>query len=178
MKKIVTIGVGAVFALGLAAGAMAGGGYGDPSTSTSTSTTSTTTTNALTTTTKKDDTFGFKASLNAAQEKPRPKAPAGAGGSFVARTVESKTAKTFTWKLSFHGLSGAAVAAHVHLGKRGVPGAVLISLCGPCKNGQTGKIKIAGAAEEAMEKGKAYVNVHTAKNGGGEIRGQIVLTGK
>ena len=32
--------------------------------------------------------------------------------------------------------------------------------------------------KEAMEKGKAYVNVHTAKNGGGEIRGQIVLTGK
>ena len=47
MKKIVAIGVGAVFALGLAAGALAGGGYGDPSTSTST--TSTTTTNALTT---------------------------------------------------------------------------------------------------------------------------------
>ena len=176
MKKIVAIGVGAVFALGLAAGAMAGGGYGDPSTSTST--TSTTTTNALTTTTKKNETYGFKASLNTAQEKPKPKAPAGAGGSFTARTVETKTAKWFTWKLSFHGLSGAAVAAHVHMGKKGVPGGVLISLCGPCKNGQTGKIKIAGAAEEAMEKGKAYVNVHTAKNGGGEIRGQIVLTGK
>lgn len=175
MKKIVTIGAGAVFALGLATGALAGGGYGDPSTSTST--TSTTTTKASTTTTK-NETYGFKASLNVAQEKPKPKAPAGAGGSFTARTVESKTAKTFTWKLSFHGLSGAAVAAHVHMGKKGVPGGVLISLCGPCKNGQTGKIKIAGAAEEAMEKGKAYVNVHTAKNGGGEIRGQIVLTGK
>jgi CHRD domain len=176
MRKIVTIGVGAVFALGLAAGAMAGGygtGYGDSTTTTSTAAAVSTSTSA-----KKNETYGFKASLNAAQEKPKPKAPAGAGGSFTARTVESKTAKTFTWKLSFHGLSGAAVAAHVHLGKRGVPGAVLISLCGPCKNGQTGKIKIAGAAEDAMEKGRAYVNVHTAKNGGGEIRGQIVLTGK
>ena len=55
---------------------------------------------------------------------------------------------------------------------------MLISLCGPCKNGQTGKVKITGDTEEAMEKGKTYVNVHTAKNAGGEIRGQVILIGK
>ena len=37
----------------------------------------------------------------------------------------------------------------------------------------TGKAKITPAIETALETGKAYVNVHTAKNGGGEIRGQI-----
>ncbi len=92
--------------------------------------------------------------------------------------METKAAKWFTWKLTFHGLSGKAGAAHVHLGKKGVAGAVLISLCGPCKSGQTGKVKITGKAEDAMEAGKTYVNVHTVKNGGGEIRGQVKLTGK
>jgi hypothetical protein len=172
MRKIVTTVVGTAAALGLAAGALAGGydpGYG---------TTTTTTAAASTATGKANETYSFKASLNVAQEVPKPKAPAGAGGTFTARTVESKSAKTFTWKLSFHGLSGAAVAAHVHLGKKGKPGVVIISLCGPCKSGQTGKVKIISAAEDAMETGKAYVNVHTKKNGGGEIRGQVVLTGK
>jgi hypothetical protein len=175
MKKLTMIGVAAVFALGLAAAALAGGGYGDGSTTT------TTTTAAATTTTsgsKKTETYSFKSTLTAAQERPKPKAPSGAGGSFSARSVEANGSTTFTWKLSFHGLSGPAVAAHVHLGKKGTAGAVLISLCGPCKNGQTGKVKIVSAAEDAMEKGKAYVNVHTAKNAGGEIRGQVILTGK
>ena len=172
MKKLTMIGVAATFALGLAAAAMAGGGYGDPTSST------TTTGAASTTSAKKTGTYSFKATLNVGQERPKPKAPAGAGGSFSARSVEAKGTTTFTWKLTFHGLSGAAGAAHVHLGKKGTAGAVLISLCGPCKSGQTGKVKIVGAAENAMEKGKAYVNVHTAKNAGGEIRGQVVLIGK
>jgi hypothetical protein len=176
MKKLTMIGAAAAaFALGLAAAALAGGGYGDGSSTTTTTTAATTST---TTGAKKTETYSFKSTLNAAQERPRPKAPAGAAGSFSARSVEANGSTTFTWKLSFHGLSGAAVAAHVHLGKRGVPGAVLISLCGPCKSGQTGKVKIVSAAENAMEKGSAYVNVHTAKNGAGEIRGQVVLTGK
>ena len=173
MQKLTMIGVTAIFALGLAAAAFAGGGYGDPSTSTTT-----TTTTPSTSTTKKTETHSFKATLNVAQEKPAPKAPAGAAGTFNARSVEANGSTTFTWKLSFHGLSGKAVAAHVHFGKKGVAGGVAIALCGPCKNGQTGKLTISGKAENAMGKGGAYVNVHTAKNAGGEIRGQIVLTGK
>ena len=173
MKKLTMIGVAATFALGLAAAALAGGGYGD-----GTTTSTTTTTSPATTSSKKNDTYSFKATLNAAQEKPAPKAPAGAGGTFSGRSIEANGSTTFAWKLTFHGLSGKPFAAHVHLGKRGVAGAVLISLCGPCRSGQTGKLKIAGVAETAMEKGRAYVNVHTVKNAGGEIRGQVVLTGK
>jgi len=175
MRKIVTIGVGAVFALGLAAGALArgngsGDGYGP---STSTAATTTTTTAAVS---AKSEIYKFKATLTAAQEVPKPKAPASAGGTFTARTVEKGSTKTFTWKLTFHGLTGPAVAAHVHFGKKGVPGGVAIALCGPCKSGQTGKAQISSKAEDAMEKGGAYVNVHTAKNAGGEIRGQVALS--
>ena len=148
MKKFVVIGMTVVFALGLAAAALGAAGSSSA-------------------------TYKFKATLTGAQEVPKVKAPAGAGGTFTAKTVEGKSSSTFTWKLTFHGLSGAAVAAHVHLGKKGVAGGVAVSLCGPCKSGMTGKTKITPAIETALESGKAYVNVHTAKNGGGEIRGQI-----
>ena len=61
--------------------------------------------------------------------------------------------------LKFHGLSGKAMAAHVHMGKKGKAGAVVVALCGPCKNGQSGTVKIKSAVEESLEKGGAYVNV-------------------
>jgi hypothetical protein len=38
-------------------------------------------------------------------------------------------------------------------------------------------VKISKSVIAAMEGGKAYVNVHTAKNAGGEIRGQIKTAG-
>jgi len=64
------------------------------------------------------------------------------------------------------------------MGKKGKAGGVAVALCGPCKSGQSGTVKIKAATEEALEKGGAYVNVHTPKNAAGEIRGQIKLTGK
>jgi hypothetical protein len=147
MRKMLTVGVGAVAALVVAAGAFSA--------------------------TK--DSYAFKATLTGPQEVPKSTAPAGAGGTFVAKSVEKGSKVTFSWKLTFHGLSGKALAAHVHLGKKGVAGRVVVALCGPCRSGQTGTAVIASSVETALEGGKAYVNVHTAKNPGGEIRGQVKL---
>ena len=108
-------------------------------------------------------------------EVPKPKAPAGAKGVFTATVTESGSTRTISWKLTFRGLSGKAVAAHIHKGKAGVAGAVIVPLCGPCKNGQTGKLKVSKDVADVLERGGAYVNVHTAKNAAGEIRGQIKL---
>jgi len=154
MRKVSMIGLGVFAALAIAAGAYAASAS------------------------PKKETYSFKATLNASQEVPKPKAPAGAGGAFTAKSVESGKTVTFTWKLTFHGLSGNAIAAHVHLGKKSVPGKVIVALCGPCKSGQTGTAVITSAVEDALEQGKTYVNVHTPKNPGGEIRGQVVLFGK
>ena len=41
--------------------------------------------------------------------------------------------------------------AHIHKGKRGVAGDVLIPLCGPCKSGQTGQMKISKDAADLLE---------------------------
>ena len=75
--------------------------------------------------------------------------------------------------MTFTRLTGSATAAHIHSGKRGVAGPVIVPLCGPCKSGRTGTTKISKAVVESLEKNGAYVNVHTAKNAGGEIRGQV-----
>ncbi len=114
------------------------------------------------------------AALDARQEVPRPKGTiADAGGSFVA-TLERKGASvTLAWRLTFRDLSGKATAAHVHLGKRGRPGPVALALCDPCRSGARGSTKAGAGAVQALLAGGAYVNVHTARNPAGEIRGQI-----
>jgi hypothetical protein len=121
------------------------------------------------------DTYKFSSKLTAGAEVPKPTGiPASATGTFTATTVEPKTGSVrLTWKLTFAHLSGKALQAHIHLGKPGKAGNVLVPLCAPCKSGQTGKATIARSVENALEAGKTYVNVHTAKNLAGEIRGQV-----
>lgn len=123
------------------------------------------------------ETYSFKSALNTRLEVPKPKAPAGAKGAFTARSVEQGSKVTITWKLTFSGLSGKAAAAHIHKGRPGKAGPVAFALCGPCRSGQTGKASISKAIEEALERGQTYVNVHTARNPAGEIRGQVKLVG-
>ena len=115
--------------------------------------------------------MSFKTSLDSRQETPRPKGePVRAGGSFQA-TLNGKKLK---WTLSYDHLSGAAVAAHIHSGKRNVSGPVIVPLCGAaCKSPISGTTVVSAAVIKALGSGNTYVNVHTAKNPGGEIRGQL-----
>ena len=149
MRKLVIASVVVMGALGLVAVAVAGG---------------------------KSESYAFKATLTRGAEVPKPNAPATASGTFTAKSVEAGSKITMKWTLKFHGLSGKGMAAHIHKGKNGVAGPVLVALCGPCKASQSGTVKITSAIENALEQGKTYVNVHTAKNPAGEIRGQVKLT--
>jgi len=123
------------------------------------------------------DVFRYRTTLGARAEVPKPKAPAGAAGVFTATVTKNGDAYALAWKLTFRKLSGRAGAAHVHRGKAGVAGGVIVALCGPCRSGQKGTARITKAAAEAMRRGQAYVNVHTARNAAGEIRGQVKLVG-
>jgi CHRD domain len=124
------------------------------------------------------DIYKLRATLTAGAEVPKPKGvSAGARGHFTGKSVELANDKArLTWKLTFSGLSGKAVAAHIHLGRKGKAGGVLVALCGPCRNGQTGRATITHAQHDKIEAGLTYVNVHTPRNGGGEIRGQVRVT--
>jgi hypothetical protein len=122
-------------------------------------------------------TYSYRATLTPKSEVPAPKAPAKAAGVFTATVTDKAGKASIRWTLTFRRLSGRAVAAHIHKGAAGVAGAVVVPLCGPCRNGQNARTAIDHDLAEALEKGGYYVNVHTAKNAGGEIRGQLKLVG-
>ena len=114
--------------------------------------------------------LSLSARLDARHETPAPKSAARAGGVFTATLA----GRTLTWRLTFARLSGRAAAAHVHLGKAGIAGPVAVPLCGPCASGAHGRVTVTAKVRAALLGGGAYVNVHTAKNPAGEIRGQVV----
>ena len=124
------------------------------------------------------DTYSYRATLGPKGEVPTPNAPAKAAGVFSATVTEKKGKASIRWTLTFRRLSGKAVAAHIHKGAAGVAGPVVVPLCAPCRNGQNGRQAITEELAAALEQGGYYVNVHTAKNAGGEIRGQLKLVGR
>jgi CHRD domain len=112
--------------------------------------------------------------LNARQEVPKPKGRANrARGSFTATVTRTGADATLAWRLTFRRLTGRAVAAHIHIAPRGRAGGVAVPLCGPCRSGARGTATLNASALAALERGRAYANVHTARNPAGEIRGQV-----
>jgi hypothetical protein len=113
---------------------------------------------------------GWSAKLTAAQEVPKQTvANAAANGAFHATLTGHK----LKWTLTFSKLTGPATAAHIHLGAMGKSGNVVVPLCGPCKSPVTGTATLTAALIADVGKHLLSVNVHTAKNPGGEIRGQV-----
>lgn len=107
--------------------------------------------------------------LTANQEIPAPKGARGSG-TFTA-TVSGRT---ITFRLTYKGLTGPAAAAHIHSALAGKANpAPAVSLCGPCRKGQTGTVTASAAVMKKILGGATYVNIHTPKNAAGEIRGQI-----
>jgi hypothetical protein len=121
--------------------------------------------------------YKVSANLTSGADVPKPVGAANAKGSFAGTYVENTKGGKFTWKLSYAGLTGPAMAAHIHMGKPGVSGPVTVPLCGPCTSGKTGSVQISKAVITSLEAGNAYVNVHTAKNPAGEVRGQVKVKG-
>jgi hypothetical protein len=113
----------------------------------------------------------FTATLNVGQETGVVKSTKrGAAGMFTA----TLSGTTLTYKLTFAHLSGGATAAHIHgPAARHVSAGVLVPLCGPCTSPVSVTATLTSSEISLMEAGKTYVNVHTAKNPNGEIRGQI-----
>ena len=113
----------------------------------------------------------FVAALNVGQETGVVKSTQmGASGHFTATL--SGTSLTYT--LTFAHLSGSATAAHIHgPAARHVTAGVLVALCGPCTSPVKNTVTLSQDQIDKMEAGQTYVNVHTAKNPNGEIRGQV-----
>jgi hypothetical protein len=113
----------------------------------------------------------WSATLTAGAEVPKQVVKmAAAHGKFTG----TLTGKKLKWKLTFSNLTGPATAAHIHMAAKGKSGNVVVPLCPPkCKSGLTGTATLTPALLKAFSKHLLYVNVHTAKNPNGEIRGQL-----
>ncbi len=113
----------------------------------------------------------FKATLNGASEVP-PNTTAGTG----AATITLDGTK-ITWNVTFSGLTGPATAAHIHgPAPAGKNAGVMIWLSEkgkPATSPITGSGTLTDAQVADLNNGQCYVNVHTAANPGGEIRGQL-----
>lgn len=130
-----------------------------------------------------------------------PKATAGMG-TFKAKFKADTTGGKIEFTLTYSGLTTPAFMAHFHFAQPGVNGGIFIWLCGPagspahqtCPPGTTEAATVTGTITKAdirpvpdqnisamdmatavdiIEAGDAYINVHSAKFPGGEIRGQV-----
>jgi hypothetical protein len=135
------------------------------------------------------------ADLNSAQEVPAVTTPSTATGSAMVTLNGSQTAITYSVELTGP-FTGPPAAAHIHFGSRGESGDVLLFLCAnmpptgvtaqmcPAADGSiiTGSLTEADiqgpmltmhSVVDALLSNRLYINVHTAANPSGEIRGQI-----
>ena len=142
----------------------------------------------------------FRTQLSGYEETPLSLSTSGEG-SFRLQIDDSK--QEITYRLSYAELEGAVTQAHIHLGQQAQGGGIIVFLCTNLGNGPAGtqvcppapatvtgtltvdSINVAtstpqgivagefGELIDAIRAGVTYANVHSAKYGAGEIRGQL-----
>jgi hypothetical protein len=112
----------------------------------------------------------YMANLNGASEVPPHDVP----GSGMAMADLDTTTKVLTYKVDYLGLTGPAVAAHFHGPAAPGVNAGPVVMITPAASPLAGSATLTDAQIADLNAGKWYVNVHTAANKGGEIRGQVL----
>ena len=111
----------------------------------------------------------FKATLSASREVP----PNSSKGTGSADATYDTVSKKLTWTVTFSGLTGNATMAHFHgPAEAGKNAGVAVPIPGTASP-LAGSATLTDAQAADLMAGKWYVNVHTADNKGGEIRGQV-----
>jgi hypothetical protein len=112
----------------------------------------------------------MKATLDSKSEVP-PNASTGTGTADI--DYDAATRK-LSWKLTYSGLSGPATAAHFHgPAEPGKNAGVAVAIPNATETPAEGSAILTDAQAADLMAGNYYVNVHTAANPGGEIRGQV-----
>ncbi|KAA3604270.1 MAG: CHRD domain-containing protein [Planctomycetota bacterium] len=113
----------------------------------------------------------FRAELDGGQEVPPVTTSAAGWASFQLNPDSSLTYDLHAWDLQ-------GTAAHVHIGAAGQNGGILIPLNGGPTVWSGTSSPLSAAEIDLLRTEGLYVNVHTAANPGGEIRGQLTASPK
>jgi hypothetical protein len=115
------------------------------------------------------DQINFKADLSGASEVP----PVTTAAKGTATASLDTATKTLTWTVTYSGLT--PTAGHIHgPAAPGVNAGVLVPFSGGMASPIKGSATLTDAQISDLEGGRTYINLHTAENKGGEIRGQLV----
>jgi CHRD domain len=106
--------------------------------------------------------------LSGDQEAP---APITSGAFGTAAFDLNRSASTLQGTVTVDGVE--PTVAHIHLGEVGVAGAVVFALTVQGNTATLASTTLTPAQLADLDAGKYYVNIHSAKNAIGEIRGQI-----
>jgi hypothetical protein len=98
--------------------------------------------------------------------------PNASGGSGSAKV--ELDGNVIKWTVSYSGLTGPVTAGHFHgPAQPGANAGVVLPFAGPLTSPFTGSATLTQAQVDQVKAGLWYVNLHTAANPGGEIRGQV-----
>jgi hypothetical protein len=115
----------------------------------------------------------FHAKLDGAQQSP----PVDTKGVGTATVRLNTVKKTVSYTVTFHHLSGPVTMAHFHgPADPGANAGVQVPLTGKLTTPIRGTATLTDAQIADLEAGKYYINLHTAADPNGEIRGQVLPT--
>jgi hypothetical protein len=134
-------------------------------------------------------TVNFTATLSGANETPAPGVTTGAFGS--ATVTWDATTQTLNWIIDVWNMPSGTNNAHFHVGGPGVAGPTVVNIAFP--PGISNDFRLTGSATatnllpradqgirswddfgQSLLGGQIYINVHSANNPGGEVRGQVI----
>jgi len=96
-------------------------------------------------------------------------------GTGTLNATYDTASKKLTYTATYKDLSGPATAAHFHgPADTKTNAAVVVPVKDMAPNTLKGEATLTDAQAADLQAGKWYFNIHTAKNKGGEIRGQVV----
>jgi hypothetical protein len=113
--------------------------------------------------------IAFKAQLSAADEVP----PNNSTASGEAEATLDTATKTLQWTVTYSGLSGPAIGAHFHGPSEPGKNAGIVIPFPVASSPIKGSTVLSDAQVADVMGGKWYANIHTVRNPGGEIRGQL-----
>ena len=115
--------------------------------------------------------MALSAKLSGANEVP---SNTSAGTGMLDASLDKQT-NVLTWTVTYAGLTGPVKAGHFHgPAAAGANAGVALGFSGSVESPIKGTATLTAAQAADAMAGKWYVNLHTAANPGGEVRGQVM----